>query len=254
MPKPTDIPVLSRLWAAWQWLRRREIATVVSLFVVVGGAWAFVELADEVLEGDTQSFDERAMRALSVEGGESDAPVGPKWLRNGARDITALGGLPVLALIVAGVTGLLLLLKDYAAAILVAATTICGALVGLALKAIFDRPRPDIFERLDEVFTSSFPSGHSMMSAIVYLTLGVLLASFVKQRKLKTYFIGVAVLLTFLVGVSRVYAGVHYPTDVLAGWTAGLVWAAFCGLVASVVKKMSHDDMTVSVESTRDKV
>lgn len=233
-----------------RWLNRRQITALVALLVVVGGGWAFVELADEVLEGDTIRFDKRVMTALRVEKeGRLDTPIGPKWLHNAARDITALGGIPVLCLVVGAVVGLLLLVKDHAAAVLVAATTLTGALVGLGLKALFDRDRPDFLKHLDDVLTSSFPSGHSMMAAIVYLTLGVLLANFVRQTRLKSYFLAVALGLTVMVGLSRVYLGVHYPTDVLAGWTAGLVWATFCGLLAESAKRIWRKRSTISVEA-----
>jgi undecaprenyl-diphosphatase len=112
-----------------------------------------------------------------------------------------------------------------------------GQVLSTLLKYFIDRPRPDIVHHLSHVYTTSFPSGHSMMSAVVYLTLGALLARFVPQRALKLYFIGLAMFLTFLVGVSRVYMGVHWPTDVLAGWTAGLVWAIACWLVARQLQR-----------------
>ena len=114
-----------------------------------------------------------------------------------------------------------------------------AAEVGLAssiLKAAFDRPRPNV-DHYSYVVTSSFPSGHSMMSAVVYLTLGSLLTRVLPARGVKIYLIVVALLLTLLVGLSRVYMGVHYPTDVLAGWTAGLVWAMLCWLAARYLQK-----------------
>ena len=112
-----------------------------------------------------------------------------------------------------------------------------GLILSCLLKAYFDRPRPEIVPHLSSVYTSSFPSGHSLMSAIVYLTLGALTAQMVASRRLKFYFLGAALLLTGLVGISRIYMGVHYPTDVLAGWTAGLVWANVCLLVG---RKLQH--------------
>ena len=112
-----------------------------------------------------------------------------------------------------------------------------GLLVSTLLKAGYNRPRPDLVPHLSMVFTSSFPSGHSMLSAIVFLTLGSLLGRFVHEWRLKAYFLVVSLTLTFLVGVSRVYLGVHYPTDVLAGWTAGLAWALVCSLVARYLQR-----------------
>jgi undecaprenyl-diphosphatase len=117
------------------------------------------------------------------------------------------------------------------------AATLGGLLLSTVLKERFDRPRPDVVPHKSHVMTSSFPSGHSLNSAVVYLTLGSLLAGLSQQRRLRLYFFGVALLLTFLVGVSRVYMGVHYPTDVLAGWFAGLAWALSCSLAARWLRR-----------------
>ena len=112
-----------------------------------------------------------------------------------------------------------------------------GLVLSLILKAAFSRPRPSIVPHLSYVHTSSFPSGHSIMSAVVYLTLGALLTQLVGKVQLKFYFLFVAAALSFLVGLSRTYMGVHYPTDVLAGWTVGLVWATLCWVVARSLQK-----------------
>jgi undecaprenyl-diphosphatase len=168
--------------------------------------------------------------------------VGPAWLADLVRHATDLGD------------GLVLTQISLAAAVALFVRGRCGedsegsegslagwwvlltGLVGFAwqelLKWAIARPRPTVVPHLEAAIHNSFPSGHSMMSAIVYLTLGSLLAQITPRQRLKSYFIGVALLLTFLVGISRVYMGVHYPTDVLAGWTAGLVWALICWLVA----------------------
>jgi undecaprenyl-diphosphatase len=184
-----------------------------------------------VREGSTQRFDDWAIRALR-KANDPNEPIGPKWLAEVGRDITALGGIAVLMLITAAVVGFLWLREKYGAMWLVLIATFGGLGISSVLKHIFRRPRPILVAHLSAVYTTSFPSGHSMLSAVVYLTLGTLLASLVKERRLKFYFLLVAMTLTFLVGVSRVFMGVHYPTDVLAGWSAGLVWALICWLAA----------------------
>jgi undecaprenyl-diphosphatase len=164
-------------------------------------------------------------------------PTGPEWMIEVARDVTALGGLAVLVLIILSVAGFLWLRKLYGPLILVGGASISGLLLSLALKELFNRPRPDVVPHLSKVFTSSFPSGHSMLAATVYLTLGVLLGQFVDSRVLRAYFLLVALGLTLLVGLSRVYLGVHYPTDVLAGWSAGLAWALLCSIITLWLQK-----------------
>lgn len=215
-----------------------NLLVLIVALLAVGGVWTFVEIAGEVIEGDTQKFDEWAVRALRMpdpdaKPGEQrpQVPLGPKWLREVGRDMTALGGLAVLFLVTLGVAGYLLMVRKYHAMWLVLIATGGGLLGSTLLKMVFDRPRPGV-AHFSYVMTSSFPSGHAMLAAVVYLTLGSLLTRLVPERHVKVYLIVVALLLTFLVGISRVYMGVHYPTDVLAGWSAGLVWALLCWLVA----------------------
>lgn len=211
----------------WMWARARDVDLYVLLAVlfVIGGTWGFVELLDEVHEGDTQRVDEWAVRTI---GGFP----APDWLEEIGRDLTALGGISVLSLVSLAVAGYLVLERKYHALLLLAAATVGGLVLSFGLKEIIDRPRPEIVEHRSYVMTQSFPSGHSMLSAAVYLTLGTLLARLTKRWLLRCYFIGVAMVLTGLVGISRVFLGVHWPTDVLAGWSAGLVWAILCWCVA----------------------
>ena len=237
-----------------------NLVVLIVAFLVVGGVWGFVEIAGEVIEGDTEGFDQWAVEALRMADPAAtpadprpDVPVGPPWLREVGRDLTALGGVAVLFLVTMGVAGYLLMLRKYHAMWLVLVATGGGLVGSTLLKAAFNRPRPDV-DHFSHVVTSSFPSGHSMLSAVVYLTLGSLLTRLVPQRHVKIYLIVVALLLTFLVGVSRVYMGVHFPTDVLAGWSAGLAWAMLCWLVARYLQKrgaVERDTETVRRDGMR---
>ena len=219
-----------------KWLGGHGVIVLVAVLIVVGGTLAFIKLTDEVKEGGTQRFDDWAIRSLR-RADDPAVPIGPRWLREAGRDMTALGGMAVLTIVTFAVVGYLLMVRKYHAMWLVIAATMSGLVLSTLLKYLVDRQRPELVPHLSEVFTSSFPSGHSMLSAVVYLTLGSLLARFAEEMIVKLYFIAVALALTFLVGVSRVYMGVHYPTDVLAGWTAGLVWAILCWLVAKWLQR-----------------
>jgi undecaprenyl-diphosphatase len=215
----------------FSWLGAHSPTVLLACLLVVGGTTVFIAVADLVVDGASRRFDERVLRAFR----RSDDPskiIGPAAAEEVARDLTALGGIAVVTLITMAVAGYLLIDRRYGSLLLLLGAILGGLLFSTLLKHLFHRNRPTIVPRLSFVFTTSFPSGHSIMSAIVYLTLGTLLARFVKRRLLKLYFLSIALLLTFLVGVSRVAMGVHWPTDVLAGWSAGLVWALLCWLVA----------------------
>jgi undecaprenyl-diphosphatase len=215
---------------------QRELALLLTLALLAGGLWAFATLADEVSEGETRSFDERVLLALRTPG-DLDDPVGAAWVEEMGRDFTALGGVAVLTVLTLAVIGLLLLEHKRRAALLVAVAVGGGIVLSLLLKGLFERPRPELVAYDSAVYTSSFPSGHSMMAAVVYLTLAALVAQVQEHRRVKVYLLAVAILLTLAVGVSRIYVGVHWPTDVLAGWTAGAVWALACWQLARVLQR-----------------
>jgi undecaprenyl-diphosphatase len=200
--------------------------------ILIGGAlWAFIEILDEVVEGDTRAIDEAIVLAFRVPGDPAD-PIGAPWLEEAMRDITALGSAPALVIAVLAVVGFLALAKAWRPAIFILAASGGGLILSSLLKYTVDRPRPDLVPHGNLIYTSSFPSGHSMMSAVVYLTLAALVARLIERKRLKGYALGVAMILTLLVGVSRIYLGVHWPSDVLAGWSAGAAWALGCWLVA----------------------
>lgn len=233
------------------WIGRHEFSVLLALTGVGVAILAFIRIADAVGEGKTLRFDQWAVLALR-QPDDPSAPIGPSWVGLIARDVTALGGAAVLTLITIAVLGYLWLRRLYGAMWLVVAATFGGLIVSTVLKQWFERPRPDIVPHLEPTYTSSFPSGHSLLSATVFLTLGALLGRVVQEFRLKAYFLLVALALTFLVGLSRVYLGVHWPTDVLAGWCAGLAWATLCWLVArylqhrGTVEQVAGDPPTAS--------
>ena len=117
-------------------------------------------------------------------------------------------------------------------AALVVACAVGTLLVMMMLKGIYDRPRPTIVTPIDQPGDESFPSGHSMISSALYPTLAVLIARALPTRRLRVFTVACGVFMAGMIGISRLYLGVHYPTDVLAGWTVGVMWALVCGIVA----------------------
>jgi undecaprenyl-diphosphatase len=199
------------------WLAAAAFGAVLSLF-------AFVKIWDEVHEGDTQSIDEWVVRSLR-RADDPAVPVGPVWVREAALDATALGGYFVIGLAVVAVVGFMWIHGDRATAWATLATVVGGAAATFALKHLSGRDRPDAVPHLRDVASPSFPSGHAALSAVVFLTLGLLLAGTMTRPAARLYCLSWAMLVSFFVGLSRIYLGVHYPSDVLGGWTFGLAWA-----------------------------
>jgi undecaprenyl-diphosphatase len=218
-----------------RFLTSLEAGTLVSILVVAGGVLLFAKLMGMV-QGEPRAFDRAILLTFRNSTDLSD-PIGPQWLEIIFRDITSLGGATVLTLMTIAVTGFLLIDAKRGAAILVLGSVIGGVVLSTILKLGIDRPRPDLVVHLVEVHTASFPSGHAMLSAVVYLTLGGLLSRVERPRRIKIYVLSVAVILTLLIGVSRVYLGVHWPTDVLAGWCAGATWAMLCWRTALALQR-----------------
>jgi undecaprenyl-diphosphatase len=188
------------------------------------------------MDGRVQPLDERIMLGLRVDDDPS-RPRGPEWLPGAMRDVTALGSSPVLLIFLMGVAGALAARRQKHALVVLLVASAGGMVLNDLLKGLFSRPRPDLALHLTDVRSLSFPSGHAMVSAIIYLTIAAFLARLVQGRALKVYFVAFAFVLSFLVGVSRVYLGVHYPSDVLAGWCAGLAWALACWMTAGYLQR-----------------
>lgn len=223
--------VLSSVTGLWFRLRLNEVGPLLSLAACGFFAWAFIELADEVIEGETHALDSTILMALRNPQDLAN-PLGPSWLEEAARDFTGLGGYAILTLLTTATVVYLLMVGKRGAALLVLISVVGGTLLSTGLKIGFERPRPDLVPHATRVYTASFPSGHAMLSAIIYLTLGALLARVEKSRRISAFIMGLAIAMTLLVGASRVYLGVHWPSDVLAGWSVGAAWAALCWFVA----------------------
>ena len=209
----------------------REGVVLLMILLLAGSVWFFLELADEVIEGETHAFDEQILLFMR-DRQDPDNPWGPDWLEEMGRDYTALGGVGVLVLLTLATAGGYLLGGRKRMAILILAAVFGGFAAAMVLKIGFDRPRPEVVPHGSYVYTASFPSWHSMLAAVTYLTLGFLLARTHEHRSTKLYIMAVTLLITGLVGLSRVYLGVHWPTDVLAGWAAGAAWALVWWLIA----------------------
>jgi undecaprenyl-diphosphatase len=216
-----------------------EPRAIGSLLIVAASAWAFFWIADLVVDGETHATDTRLLLAFR-DPHDLSRLRGPAWLPEVARDITALGGWAVLSLTTLAVVGFLFLSDRSREARFVLTAVAGGLALGYGLKFLFDRPRPEIVPHLSIVKSSSFPSTHSLMAGVTYLTLGSLLTSVVTTARLKWYLLGVALMLTVLVGISRVWVGVHYPSDVVAGWAVGLLWAEACWLLHHRLKQRSE--------------
>ncbi len=212
-------------------MKRKEIAPLVMLLAAAGLIVIFAKITEEMLDGDLHSFDRSVLLALR-RAGDPSQPLGPLWLKVAARDVTSLGSPAVLTLITVAALGFLALVRQWTASLFVLFSICGGSAVSFALKDLIQRPRPDLVAAVAQTQTYSFPSGHAFLSAVTFLTLGALLARVQGRAEVKIYFLSLAIVITVLVGISRVYLGVHWPTDVLAGWCAGAAWAIICWLAA----------------------
>lgn len=215
---------------------RHETAGVLAGFVAVGGLMGFLEIAEDTAEGDTQDTDHRVLASLRA-GGDPTNPVGPEWLEIAAADITSLGSIAVLFSMIVLVSGFLASLRRFGSATLLWASFAIGIGLSQFLKVEFGRDRPEEAYRVVDGLNASFPSGHAMLSGIVYFTMGALLARVLTQRWQRAYVLTSVVLLTALVGASRVYLGVHWMSDVIGGWALGLTVAMACWLLAHLLER-----------------
>lgn len=215
-------------------LRRLETRALLLWLSAAGAIWAFLKLAGEMTEGETNALDARILLALRRPGDLAD-PIGSRSVEESMRDITALGGVTFLTLLTVVATLALLFHGKWKRALAFAGTVIVADISSEVLKQFYDRPRPALVPHGSYVYSASFPSGHSTMAAATFLTLATVIASLEPRRATKGLAYAVAVALTVVVGFSRVYLGVHWPSDVLGGWFLGAAWAMAAWIVLNRV-------------------
>ncbi len=194
---------------------------LLAAILLVGAAiWGFLVLDGEVREGETTAFDRALILALR-QSVDPNRLRGPAWLQETARDITALGGFTVLGLITVAALAVLLVYGRHRQALVFGTAAVGAQVLAEAIKNVVGRPRPSFVARYDLIASSSFPSGHSMMAPAIYFTLAAIVAAGELRPAARVMLMVGSVVLVIAIGVSRVYLGVHWPTDVLAGWTLG---------------------------------
>jgi undecaprenyl-diphosphatase len=205
-------------------LRRIESRALILVIAAAGALWGFFNVASEVGEGETLALDRHILLALRNPADLSD-PIGSRSFEEAMRDVTALGGVTVVTLVT--LVGVLAFLFHGRRrhGLIFAVTVVLADISSEALKVFYNRPRPDLVPHGSYVYSASFPSGHSTLSAAMYLTLAMLVASLEPHRGSKVMVYVLAAALILAIGFSRVYLGVHWPSDVLAGWALGGAWA-----------------------------
>lgn len=216
---------------------RGEFAALGALGIIALGVLTFVAIADDLTEADGQAFDGLVLAWMQPVAGQ---PRGPWWLHEAAADLTSLGGISVLALFAVVAIGILLILRKRLSAVLLVTGLAGGVVLSEGLKGLFERQRPPADYQAVDTLNASFPSGHALLATVFYLTVAVLMTRAFPRRRLKVYVLGVGILFALLVGLTRVYLGAHWASDVLAGWCVGAAWAMVLWLVSYAVERRQY--------------
>ena len=211
---------------------RAETAALTALFVAALGVTAFVEIADDMTEADGQSFDRQVLSLMRPYADDPGRPWGPWWLKEAAADLTSLGGISVLGLFALIVVLFLLSQRKWLSSLLLVLGLTGGVMLSEGLKAVFERERPPQALQAVETINASFPSGHALLATVFYLSVAVMLTRAFPRRRFKIFVLGVGMVMALLVGLTRIYLGAHWATDVFAGWAVGSAWAMLLWLVA----------------------
>lgn len=227
---------MNRLRAFLQKYYPNEIMFLFIVLVALLSLLLFIQVAGEVEGGELQHIDDKILLMFRDPNDPSKA-LGSQNFQDMVRDITSLGSATIVTLITVLIFLFLLMKREYRSAVYVLFATVSGAVLVTLLKVLFARERPDIVTHLVYEASKSFPSGHSTISAVMYLSMAVLVMRIEKSHKERLFIICTALFLTFIIGLSRIYLGVHYPSDVLAGWALGVFWALLIWVVSSFFER-----------------
>lgn len=216
---------------------RAEFAALLALLIAGLGVMTFVEVADDMTEADGQALDQQILAALRPYANDPDRPWGPWWLKEAAGDITSLGGISVLGLFALIVIVFLLSQRKWLSSLLLALGLAGGVGLSEGLKAVFERERPPASLRAVETLNASFPSGHALLATVFYLSVAVMLTRAFPRQRFKVFVLVIGMVLAMLVGLTRIYLGAHWASDVFAGWAVGAAWAMILWLVAYAVAR-----------------
>ncbi|WP_297804066.1 phosphatase PAP2 family protein [uncultured Brevundimonas sp.] len=223
---------------------RNEIGIVTPLLVGAIGLAVFAAIADGVAEGDRQTFDWTILRWLRPDAADPGRLIGPWWLQEAAIDITSLGGISVLVVFALIFSFFLWVSRKRLSALLLVVALAGGVALSEGLKTLFDRPRPPVEYQAVETLNASFPSGHALLATVFYLTIGVMVARAFPRNRMKTYVVAWSVVLVLLIGITRIYLGAHWATDVLGGWGIGAFWAMLLWFVAYLLERRQRVHMS----------
>jgi undecaprenyl-diphosphatase len=228
-PRPWRVAIFHprELWARAAERGVHPLVGLLSITLII----LFGHIVEEMMEGDTSRTDNAILLAFRVPG-HLATPVGPRWLSQSAIDISALGGFTFIWLFTLVAAGFFALTRRWRALVIFLAAIGGASVLDSLLKISFHRARPEIVPHLTYVTNASFPSGHAMISAATYLTVGAMLARTQPSMRVRVYLLGVFIVMTLMIGMSRLYLGVHWPSDVFAGWCAGAAWALLFWVIA----------------------
>lgn len=216
---------------------RQEVVAVAGFLILALSVASFLRLADTMEPSGGQGYDWKILQWLRPYADDPSRPVGPWWLHEAAVDITSLGGISVLGLFALIAIGLLIMLGKRLSALILVFGLAGGVMLSEGLKAVFDRLRPPELYQAVDTLNASFPSGHALLATTFYLSLGVMLTRAFPRRHLKAYAMGSAILISLLIGLTRIYLGAHWASDVLGGWSVGAAFAMVLWLFAYVIER-----------------